>query len=230
MKSNLLLIMTTNRIIDLENKIKEGQKKNLQLDKEIQALELVQKNQENELGKNAENTEGNSKIKMLNEQLKTTKEKNKELEKKIQAESASSQKQHNYLLDLQEKLQQLRKDKVRWKKAIADGLPCPPDENKEEKKKPEEEVLKTSVLSLKRRFEMEKATTKKMVEIQKNEIAQYQMKIKEAEQENKLNTTKLAELKKMMRHNQLIPLNETDAKENPEEEHPAGESEAKKQT
>lgn len=194
--------------------MKESEMKNIELDKEIHALEQIQKNQEKELEKNSEGSEGNNKIKTLNQQLKATKEKNKELEKKIQTESASYQKQHNQMLDLQEKLQELRKEKIRWKKAIAEGLPCPPDENQEEDgKKSDEDVLKTSVLSLKKRLELEKINAKKTAEAQKNEIASLQMKIKEAEQENKLNSAKLSDLKKQMRHNQLTPLNEPGAEE-----------------
>lgn len=190
--------------------------KNNELEKEIKALETIQKNQEKEMEKNSGSSENSTKMKALNDQLKSTKEKNKELEKKIQAESASYQKQHNHLLDLQEKLQQLKKEKIRWKKAIAEKLPCPPEENEEEQKKSEEDILKSSLQSLKRRLEIERATSKKTLEGLKNEITNFQMKIKEAEQENKLNTAKLAELKKMMRHNQLKPLNEPENEEIPE--------------
>lgn len=192
--------------------------KNQELQKEIQALELIQKNQEKELERITGNTEANNKIKALNEQLKSTKEKNKELEKKIQAESASYQKQHNHLLDLQEKYQKLKKDKIMLKKAIADKQAgIVPEENPEGEKKSEEDVLKASIQSLQRRLEIEKTNAKKTLDGIKGEIGEYQKKIKEAEQENKLNSAKLAELKKMMRHNQLKPLNDDNQEEKTDE-------------
>jgi len=190
----------------LENKLKEGEMKNAELQKEIKALEQIQKNQEKELEKIMGNSEANNKIKALNEQLKKTKEKNKELEKKIQAESSSYQKQHNYLLDLQEKYQKLKKEKILWKKAIVEKKLPPTEGEEDNEKKSEEEVLKNSIASLQKRLEVEKVTAKKNLDGLKLDIAEYQKKIKEAEQEFKLNTAKLGELKKLMRHNQLKPL------------------------
>ncbi len=185
--------------------------KNQQLQNEIEALELVQKNQEKELGRLTGNSEANGKIKALNDQLKSCKEKNKDLEKRIQIESASYQKQHNHLLDLQEKYQKLKKDKLRWKKAIAEKLPEPPPEDAEEdNKKSEEEVLQASLNSLQKRLKLEKAAAAKSLDAARAEVVDYQLKVKEAEQENKLNTAKLADLKKMMRHNQLKPLEEVE--------------------
>ena len=182
--------------------------KNQELQKEIQSLEQIQKNQVKELDKISGNTEANGKLKALNEQLKQCKDKNKELEKKIQAESASYQKQHNNLLDLQEKYQSLKKEKILWKKAIAEKLPAPPEEDAAESKKSEVDVLQSSLTSLQKRLKMEKTAATKALDTVKGEIADYMKKVKEAEQENRLNTAKLAELKKSMRHNQLKPLND----------------------
>ncbi len=184
--------------------------KNQELQKEIKALELIQKNQEKELDKLTGNSEANNKIKALNEQLKAAKEKNKEIEKKIQAESASYQKQHNHLLDLQEKYHKLKKDKVLLKKAIADRNAGRVEETPAEDKKSEAEILKASIKSTQKRIDLERTTAKKTLEATKKEIEEYQKKIKEAEQENRLNTSKLAELKKKMRHNQLKPLDNPD--------------------
>ncbi len=180
--------------------------KNAELQKELRALEQIQKNQEKELEKLSGNTEANNKIKALNDQLKGTKERNKELERKIQTESTSYQKQHNYLLDLQEKFQQLKKEKVMWKKALAEKKLPPSEADPDADKKSEEDILKASINSMQKRLDVEKATTKKTLDGIRTETAEYQRKIKEAEQEYKLNTAKLAELKKMMRHNQLKPL------------------------
>jgi len=198
------------KIIDLENKLKEVEMRNADLSKQQASLEQILKNQEKELEKIRNGGEGSTKLKALNEQLKTVKEKNKELEKKITAESASYQKQHTQLLDLQEKVQELRERKIKWKKAIADKLPAPPDEDESnENKKNEEEVLQASLLSLQKRLKMEKASGAKALDAGKAEIAELQVKVKEAEQEQKLNTAKLSELKKMMRHNQLKPIEDS---------------------
>eukprot|EP01022_Parablepharisma_sp_SALTPOND_P016069 TRINITY_DN2317_c0_g1_i1.p1 TRINITY_DN2317_c0_g1~~TRINITY_DN2317_c0_g1_i1.p1 ORF type:complete len:258 (+),score=69.60 TRINITY_DN2317_c0_g1_i1:846-1619(+) len=226
MRSNFINESLLNRIIDLENKLKEGEMKNQELQKEIKALEQIQKNQEKELDKIMGNSEANNKIKALNEQLKKTKEKNKELEKKIQAESTSYQKQHNYLLDLQEKYQKLKKDKIIWKKAIVEKKLPPAEGEEENDKRSEEEVIKTSIASLQKRLEVERSTSKKTLEGLKTEISEYQRKIKEAEQEFKLNTAKLTELKKLMRHNQLKPL-EDKGEENASEAPEAGGKEKK---
>ncbi len=81
----------------------------------------------------------------------------------------------------------------------------------------EEEVLKNSIASLQKRLDVERATAKKTLEGIRTEISEYQRKIKEAEQEFKLNTAKLGELKKMMRHNQLKPLKDDSPEEKGEE-------------
>eukprot|EP01022_Parablepharisma_sp_SALTPOND_P000704 TRINITY_DN1044_c0_g1_i2.p7 TRINITY_DN1044_c0_g1~~TRINITY_DN1044_c0_g1_i2.p7 ORF type:complete len:356 (-),score=89.76 TRINITY_DN1044_c0_g1_i2:11477-12544(-) len=196
------------KIIDLENKLREGERKNQELQKQAQALEQILKNQEKELEKIKGNSETSGKLKALNEKLKTCKERNKELEKKLQSESASYQKQHTTLLDLQEKVQKLKYEKLRWKKAVADKLPAPPDEGANEAKRSEEEILQASLASLQKRLKIEKQTAAKTLEAAKAEVTEYQRKVKEAEQEQKLNTAKLAELKKVTRHNQLKPLEE----------------------
>jgi len=207
------------KIIDLENKLKETDMKYSDLQKELKGLETIEKNQEKELEKLMQAQEPNNKIKELNEQLKSAKEKNKELEKKIQADTASYQKQHVNLIDLQEKLQKLKEEKLLWKKAIAEGLPAPIEEKntKEVSKKPEEEMLKNSIRSLKKRIEFERNTSKKTVEGLRTELANLLQQIKEAEQENKLNAAKLKELKPLLRHNQLKPLNSADFPEDKQE-------------
>ncbi len=194
--------------MDLENKLKAEEMKNQELEKEIHSLELIQKNQEKELEKITGNTEANNKIKALYDQLKATKEKNRETEKKLQAESAGYHKQHNHLLDLQEKYQKIKAEKIRWKKAIADKQAAPPPENAAPDKKSEEEILRTSIKSLQKRLDGEKLATKKSIDAIRAEMTEYQTRLKEAEQENRLNTAKLAELKKQLRHNQLKPLKE----------------------
>ena len=93
-----------------------------------------------------------------------------------------------------------------WKKAIAEKKLPPSEDNGTEDKKSEAAILQSSIASLQKRIEMERASTKKTLEKLKIEITDYQKKIKEAEQENRLNTAKLAELKKMMKHNPLKPL------------------------
>ena len=130
--------------------------KNQEIQKEIKALEQIQKNQDKELDKITGNSEANNKIRTLNDQLKRTKDRNKELEKKIQAESASYQKQHNHLLDLQEKYQKLKKEKIMWKKAIAEKK-LPAEEGEENDKRSEEDVLKASIVSLQKRLDVEES-------------------------------------------------------------------------
>ncbi len=211
------------KIIDLENKLKETDMKYAELQKELRGLEQIEKNQEKELEKLMQAQEPNNKIKELNEQLKAVKDKNKELEKKIQADTASYQKQHINLIDLQEKLQKLKEEKLLWKKALAEGLPAPIEDPKDtgtgNTKKSEEEMLKNSIRSLRKRIEFERGNSKKQIDSFKNELAQLQMQIKEAEQENKLNAAKLKELKPLLRHNQLKPLNtETAAEETKKED------------
>ena len=196
-------------IIDLENKLKDSETKTAELQKQAVTLEQILHNQEKELEKLKGGTEGSAKLKSLQEQLKVSKERNKELEKKIQGESSSYQKQHTTLLNLQEKVHKLKQEKMRWKKAIAEKLPEPFDEEyDEESKRSEEEILNYSLNTLQKRLKGEKAAAAKALEATKTEIEQFQTKVKEAEQEQKLNTAKLAELKKQLRHNQLKPLEE----------------------
>ena len=197
---------TRGRVIDLENKLKESDMKYAELQKEMKNLEQIEKNQQKELDKLSQNRESSNKIQELTEQLKKAKEKNKELEKKIQADAASYQKQHVNLLDLQERLQRLKEEKAQWKKAIADKQTAPGAEKEGKDKKSEEDILKNSIRSLRKRIEFERANSKKTTDTLKAELAQLQTQIKEAEQENKLNVAKLKELKPLLRHNQLKPL------------------------
>ena len=195
------------KIIDLENKLKETDMKYSELQKELKGLEQIEKNQEKELEKLRQSQEPNGKLKDLNDQLKAAKDKNKDLEKKIQADASSYQKQHVSLIDVQEKLQKLKEEKIQWKRAIAEGVPTPYEEKTADTgKKTEEEMLKYSIKSLKKRIEFERASSKKQVDLLKTELSQLQLQIKEAEQESKLNAAKLKELKPMLRHNQLKPL------------------------
>jgi chromosome segregation ATPase len=193
-------------VIDLENKLKESDMKYAELQKELKNLEQIEKSQQKELDKLTQNRESSNKIQELTEQLKKAKEKNKELEKKIQADAASYQKQHVSLLDLQEKLQKLKEEKAQWKKAIAEKQAGPGADKETKEKKSEEEILKNSIRSLRKRIEIERANSRKATDGLKTELAQLQTQIKEAEQENKLNVAKLKELKPMLRHNQLKPI------------------------
>ena len=199
------------KIVELENKLKETETKYSEYQEEYKGLELIKKKQEKELESLMQNKTVNTKIEELNKQLKQVKERNKELEKKMQLDTANYQKQHVALIDLQEKIQKAKEERLYWKKAIADGLPPFVDTRNEEDKnmgrKSEDEMIRNSIILIKRRIEFERSNSKKQIESLKAELAQLQLQIKEVEQENKLNSAKLKELKPLLKHNQLKPLN-----------------------
>jgi len=198
------------KIIDIENTLKDGDMKTQELLKQEKTLKDILKTQERELEKLRKDFGFTEKLKSLNDELKQYKEANKELEKKMQAENQNYQKCHTKLMDLQSKIQRLKEEKLRWKKAIADKLPAPPNEVIEESKRSEEEILQESLTLLQKRLKTEKATNAKNLKIVRMEIEEYEKKVKEAEQEARLNTDKLSQLRKVLRFRQLDPLDDNE--------------------
>eukprot|EP00826_Nyctotherus_ovalis_P008423 TRINITY_DN12181_c0_g2_i1.p1 TRINITY_DN12181_c0_g2~~TRINITY_DN12181_c0_g2_i1.p1 ORF type:complete len:318 (-),score=150.14 TRINITY_DN12181_c0_g2_i1:102-1055(-) len=192
------------RIVELENQIKEIDIKHAECLKELKGLESIEKMQDKELEKYAQLRKPSDKFKELNDQLKEAKERNKELEKKIQADAANNYKQHVNLVDLQEKLHKLKEEKLLMRKAEASPAH---DARKEHIKLPEEETLKKSITSLKKRIEFERSVSRKQIEAMKEELEQLRAQVKEREQEKKLRAERLKESKLLVRHNQLEPLN-----------------------
>jgi hypothetical protein len=196
------------KIIDIENTLKDGDMKTQELLKQEKMLKDILKTQERELGKLKKDFGFTEKLKSLSEELKQYKEANRELEKKIQAENQSYQKCHTKFMDLQSKMQRLKEEKLRWKKAVADKLPAPPNEVIEESKRSEEEILQESLTLLQKRLKTEKAISTKNLRAVRMEIEEHERRLKEAEQEAKLNTDKLSQLRRVLRFRQLNPLDE----------------------
>lgn len=200
--------MGYDKMVELENKLRETEMKHAQYQEEYKGLENIRRKQEKELELLALNSAAKSKIEELNNQLKQAKERNKELEKKMQMDAANHKRQHVALIDIQEKIQKAKEEKLYWKKAIAEGLPPLADEKgQREGRKTEEEMLLNSIMLVKKRIEFERGSSKKQIESLKAELMMLQRQIKEIEQENKLSTAKLKQLKPLLKHNQLRPLN-----------------------
>ena len=196
------------KMIELENKLRETEIKYAEYQDEYKGLENIKKKQEKELETLLQNAVAKNRIEELNEQLKQAKERNKELEKKIQADAINNKKQHVALINLQEKVQKAKEERLYWKKAIAEGLPpLVDDKGQKEGKKTEEEMLENSIILIKKRIEFERASSKKQINSLKAELMQLQKQIREIEQENKLSSIKLKQLKPLLKHNQLKPLN-----------------------
>ena len=194
------------KIIDLENRIKEADMIYSGYVSEYKGLETIKEKQDKDYDILIQSKESTEKITELNNQLKEAKERNKELEKKIQADSMTYQKQHESFVNLQEKLKKIKEEKFAWKKALAEGLP-PPKDDKPQGKKSEEEMLKNTILLIRKKMNFERNAHKKQMDALNSEMTQLQMSIKEIEQENKLNSAKIKQLKPLLKHNQLSPLN-----------------------
>ena len=197
------------RIIELQNQIKEIDIKHNECLKELKGLESIEKIQDRELEKYAQLKRPSDIYKELNDQLKGARERNKELEKKIQVDTANNYKQHINLVDLQEKLHKLKEEKILSKKATEANTEVGTSQQREYMKLPEEEVLKKSIASLKKRIEFERNVSRKQIEAAKEELEQLRAQAKEMEQEKKPKAERLKESRLLVRHNQLEPLNLT---------------------
>eukprot|EP00826_Nyctotherus_ovalis_P049438 TRINITY_DN5984_c0_g1_i2.p1 TRINITY_DN5984_c0_g1~~TRINITY_DN5984_c0_g1_i2.p1 ORF type:complete len:583 (+),score=224.16 TRINITY_DN5984_c0_g1_i2:59-1807(+) len=198
------------KIIDIENVLKDGEMKTQELLKQERTLKGILRTQEKELEKLKKDFGLSEKLKSLSEELRQYKEANKELEKKMQAENQNYQKCHTRLMDLQSKAQNLKEEKLRWKKAVADKVPAPPSEVVEETKRSDAEILQESLGLLQKRLRTEKAVNARNLKAVRAEVEEYEKKIKEAEQEARLNTDKLSQLRRILRFRQLSPLEDSE--------------------
>eukprot|EP00826_Nyctotherus_ovalis_P064644 TRINITY_DN9487_c0_g2_i4.p1 TRINITY_DN9487_c0_g2~~TRINITY_DN9487_c0_g2_i4.p1 ORF type:complete len:577 (+),score=187.25 TRINITY_DN9487_c0_g2_i4:519-2249(+) len=191
------------KLIDVENKIKEADTVYEKYSNEYNELEVLEVKQEKEIGRLIKSRRSLELICELSNELKKAKGKNRELVRKVQADTANTQRKHEAFVNLQEKLQKIREEKRAWRKALAEGSPPPIDNQRQ---KHEEEMVKNTITLIRKKMAFEATAHKRHVDLLRAEIAQLQQKSKEIEQENKLNAAKIKELKSMVRHNQLVPL------------------------
>jgi len=199
MKSMPFLI--ENRVIDLENKLKESEMNNEKLDSELKALAKIQKLQDMEISKILGNQDYETKIKELNEEIKNTKLHLKDQERKLVSDSQDSQNLHEAVAELKSKYQKLKDEKEQ----ILKKSPSKSDEN-EESKKCEIDVLEASIQSIQKTLKFERAAHRKNIDNLTKEKSYLLNHLKEAEQERKVGVIKVSEVQKTVRHNQLKPL------------------------
>lgn len=191
-------------IMDLENKIREADMMYERYSKESKGLQTLRFRQDKHLSILMKSKESTATIEDLNNKLKEMKEKNKDLEKRIQSDTTNYQKYHENFVDLQERLQEIREMKQAWKSALAEGSPAPSEDVP--KKKSEDEILRNTIMLIQKKMSFEKNSNLKQTEEIRAEIAQLQLAIREIEKENKLNAAKIRELKPLVKHKQLAPL------------------------
>ncbi len=194
--------VTIDRVIELENKLRESEMNNRRLQDEVKSLTNIQKNQGKELNRIMGNQEYENKIKSLNEEAKKARERVKELEKRLAAETSESQKSHILAGDLRDKYVRLKEEQ----KNLKSGSPLPDQSYEKEEKKDAVEVLQTSINSLQRMIRLERSGNKKLIESLLQDKANMQSRLKEIEQENRVGAIKVTEMKRSVRHNQLRPL------------------------
>jgi len=179
------------KVINLENKCKEGERRNKELKEQVEVLEQIMKKQESEIEKLRESTQTSIKLQSLHEQLKKCREHNKELEKRMHMDNYGYQKQHTHLQNLLIKIQKLKEKKLKLKKGITDTSL---DEHNNTK-----DTLTTSLNVLQKRLRSEKLMGVKRLNAIKAEIVKYQEKIKEAEKMQQLNIARLTDLRKRIK-------------------------------
>ena len=174
----------------------------MRLQEEIAALTNIQKNQGKELNRIMGNQEYDTKIKSLNEDIKKTRDKIKDLEKKLNSDVSDSQKLHNAASELKDRFARFREECKKGGSVSKLEQSCEKGDNKKE----QVVVLQTSIATIQKMIKMERAGHKKRIEEFVKERANLLEHLKESEQEKKVGSMKVTEMKKSVRHNQLTPL------------------------
>ncbi|CDW89959.1 UNKNOWN [Stylonychia lemnae] len=107
-----------NRVLDLEDKLKESERQRAELQKEVKSMQRIQQDQGKALDKLVNEGDYPNKIKSLMEQLKLAKEKIRELEDKSRKDDKNSLQVQDYLIKLEEQNREL-KNKMKSKQVNA---------------------------------------------------------------------------------------------------------------
>jgi len=205
------------KVAELEEKLKESIATGISLQKEIKTLNQLQKNQGKELTRIGTKQEYENKIKSLNEQLKRLKEKSKEIDLKNSSVHQNDEKIKDFVRGLNEKYQKLKIEVENLKKQ--NNSPNLIEIKKEENSEKNSEELKVTLRALKSTLEKERILSKKELEIILVEMGEIRKKLKETEQENRLNALKLKELTRVIRPSNEKNIQKQNSKRSTRENH-----------
>ena len=92
----------------MEEKLKEAERKNQELVRELKVLQRIQSDQGKALEKITNETENPLKVKQLAEEVRIGKERTRDLEEKLRKEERNSMQIHDYMIKLEETCRDLK--------------------------------------------------------------------------------------------------------------------------
>ncbi len=96
------------RVLEMEGKLKEAERKNQELMRELKVLQRIQSDQGKALEKITNDTENPQKVKQLAEEVRIGKERTRDLEEKLRKEERSSMQIHDYMIKMEETCRDLK--------------------------------------------------------------------------------------------------------------------------
>ena len=203
--------LNISKITDLENQSIFLSKKLAELESEQSLLKKIEKEQQNALNSAQSSNTYPEKINQLRDDIRLNKEKYKELSIKHKQEEKIYRIQHEKCVDLEEKCRKLydfiKKTKEEEKKN--DGEMIQEEEITEnDKQRLEEKIKKTEEIKNEEEGKIKNKIKASETQIREgnHHLAMLKIKLKEKDQECRLNLLKIKELRKAMKHNQLKPL------------------------
>ena len=202
------------KITDLENELKFLNTQAKSLEKEKNTLMKYEKIHQNALDSALNSNTYPEKIKNLRNELRTNKDRLKELVKKEKKEERTLAGQHERCVDLEKKIRNIF-ELIKAKKKEG--------ETEEKSKKNEENEFEVNEFLLKdiqeqisraesEKIEKEGKLKKRIKELEtqirekRHHLEMLKIKVREKEQESRISLMRIAEAKKLVKHNQLRPM------------------------
>ncbi len=204
-------LLTPDSVVELETQLRQAETTIQTQQTEIKTLKGIQKNHEKELGRVLGSLDYERKLKEQGEQLKAERARVKDLERKVVSDDSANTRLHTFVFELQEKYKRAREEhRGSLKKLDTGGSQVPAedtagnDRSEEDSRRQEQvEILQNGLKAMKRRFQQEMSSSRRTVASLKGEIESLTKRLKEAEQENRLNSYKL---KESIRASRQLPL------------------------
>jgi len=177
LKQKLENLTGYNKIVELENKLKESELKIIDQNKEIRILKEIQKREEKDINKTLIEQDFEKKIQNITEMLKNEKIRNRELEKKLLEEQKSNIKLHALIVELQEKNKKSKNELNETK--CEHRFKEKKEDSNEEKYKEDIEKMQNLVKSIQRQLEKERIIFKRNTNLLKSEVNDLKQKLEQ---------------------------------------------------
>lgn len=187
------------KLMKYESALKEAEKRNTELIREIKALQRIQNEQGKALEKITTENDYVNKIKNLMEELRIAREKNKELESKQKKDEKTVKTQFDHMMKLQERCRELKASALGGgdsKAALAGDSDKALEEHKEKLLTAEQnkEILVKAAETEKRAHKLTKAKYEAQLKEINAKVEKLEQQLREKEQESKIASSKLREL------------------------------------